>query len=100
MLVGFGCAFPFRSWMMETDTSKSTSTSQPGHGTSKAKNGAPGVDTSLVPVALRNQEISERDVDTLVHIAEDPQAPKGRLNRVPKIIPLRKRGGGDNKSPG
>ncbi len=42
-----------------------------------------------LPLALREQEIAERDFETLLRIAEDASAPAGRLNRVPRKIPVR-----------
>ncbi len=44
-----------------------------------------------LPVALREQEISEQEFETLIRIAEDPQAAAGRLKRTPRRIPVRKR---------
>ena len=41
-----------------------------------------------LPVALRVEEISEREFDVLFRIAEDPKAASGRLNRVPRRILL------------
>jgi len=46
-------------------------------------------ETLPLPVAQRDQEISEQDFQTLIRIAEDPQAPAGRLKRVPRKIPVR-----------
>ena len=43
------------------------------------------------PVALRDQEISEQDFQTIVRIAEDAQATIGRLKPVPRKIPVRNR---------
>jgi hypothetical protein len=40
-----------------------------------------------LPLALRNDEITEQDFETLLRIAEDPQVP-GRLERAPRKIPL------------
>jgi hypothetical protein len=48
-------------------------------------------ETFPLPVAQRDQEISEQDFQTLIRIAEDPQAPAGRLKRVPRKIPVRTR---------
>ena len=44
--------------------------------------------TLPLPVALRNDEISERDGEALFRIAEDPEAKEGRLRRVPRKIPV------------
>ena len=43
-----------------------------------------------LPVALRNEEITERDLEVLSRIAQDANATKGKLKRVPRRIPLRK----------
>src|SRR5262249_44294524 len=40
-----------------------------------------------LPVALRNEEISEEDIETLFRIAEDPEAQTGVLRRQPRKIP-------------
>ena len=42
-----------------------------------------------LPVALRNEEISEEDGQTLFRIAEDPEAQTGVLRRQPRKIPLK-----------
>jgi hypothetical protein len=43
-----------------------------------------------LPVAMRSEEISEQDFDTLCRIAEDAKA-AGRQERVSRRVPLRKR---------
>jgi hypothetical protein len=44
-----------------------------------------------LPVAMRVEEISDRDVDVLLRIAEDRNASSGRLKHTPRRIPLRER---------
>ncbi len=44
-----------------------------------------------LPVALRNDEISEQDFDTLYRIAEEKRAGGGRPKRVPQRVPVRER---------
>ncbi len=39
-----------------------------------------------LPVVQRCEEIDDRDFAVLFQIAEDPEAPAGRLKRVPKKI--------------
>jgi hypothetical protein len=39
-----------------------------------------------LPVALRNEDISEEDFEALCRIAEDTAAPANRLKRVPRNI--------------
>jgi hypothetical protein len=48
-------------------------------------------ETLPLPVAQRCEEIDERDFAVLFQIAEDPEAPAGRLKRVPKKIPVTER---------
>jgi hypothetical protein len=43
--------------------------------------------TPILPLALRDDEITVRDAETLVKIAEDRSATAGRLRRTPKAIP-------------
>ena len=47
------------------------------------------VDTNTLPlpVALRNEDISEEDFEALCRIAENPEALTGRLQRVPRGFP-------------
>ena len=42
-----------------------------------------------LPVAMRVEEISERDFEVLFRIAEDVNAASGRLKHAPRRIPLR-----------
>jgi hypothetical protein len=42
-----------------------------------------------VPIALREQEISEKDFEALLRIAADKNAPAGRLKRTPRKVPVR-----------
>ena len=55
------------------------------------KEGVVNIKTLPLPVAMREQEISEHDFETLVRIAEDSNAPTGRLKKIPRKIPIRKR---------
>jgi hypothetical protein len=41
-----------------------------------------------LPVAQRCEEIEEQDFAVLVQIAENPEAPAGRLKRVPQKMAL------------
>ena len=43
---------------------------------------------AVLPFALCEQEISDRDIETLVKIAENKNATVGRLRRAPKKIPI------------
>ena len=43
---------------------------------------------SDLPLALRNDEITESDFETLRRIAEDSTSPTGRLRRVPQSVPV------------
>lgn len=47
------------------------------------------VGTKTVPAALLDQQISEKDFDALLRIARNPRAASGRLNRIPRKVPLR-----------
>jgi hypothetical protein len=42
---------------------------------------------SILPLAMRVEEITEGEAETLRRIAEDKTAPAGRLRRPPKAIP-------------
>lgn len=41
----------------------------------------------ILPVALRDNEITEADVETMLKIALDKDTPLGRIKRTPKRIP-------------
>jgi hypothetical protein len=43
---------------------------------------------TILPFALRDDEITARDAETLFKIAEDKGAAVGRLRRTPKAIPI------------
>ena len=51
-------------------------------------NDNPSTANPPLPVALRNEEISQEDFEALCRIAENPEAMAGRLQRVPRKIPL------------
>jgi hypothetical protein len=46
-----------------------------------------GPKESILPLALRDTEITEGDVEVLLRIARDKKAPSGRYKRVPKKVP-------------
>lgn len=55
------------------------------------KEGTVNAQSLPLPLALREQEISELAFEALVRIAEDDQSPTGRLKRIPRKIPVRPR---------
>ena len=46
---------------------------------------SPGV--SILPLALQDTEITEGDIEVLLRVARDKNAPAGRYKRVPKKVP-------------
>lgn len=41
----------------------------------------------ILPVAHRDTEITEGDVETMLRVARDKNAPSGRYRRTPKFLP-------------
>ena len=48
----------------------------------KTKNSKP-----ILPVALRDTEITEGDVAVMLRVAQDKKAPAGRYKRKPRRVP-------------
>lgn len=44
--------------------------------------------TPILPLALRDTEITETDVAVLLRVAQDKKAPAGRYKRTPKRVPV------------
>jgi hypothetical protein len=44
----------------------------------------------ILPVALRDTEITEGDVAVMIRVAGDKKAPTGRYKRKPKRVPTSK----------
>lgn len=42
----------------------------------------------ILPLALRETEITEADVETMLRVARDKRATAGRYKRIPKRLPL------------
>lgn len=42
----------------------------------------------VLPLALRDIEITQEDVETLLRVAKDKKAPAGRYRRIPKKLPV------------
>ena len=55
--------------------------------TACTKESAMIAEASLLPVALRDEELTERQFDAIYRNAIDPNATKGRLRRKPRSIP-------------
>jgi hypothetical protein len=45
-------------------------------------------ETPILPVALRDAEITERDVETMLRVARNKNATAGRYKRTPKRVPI------------
>ncbi|MBO0697399.1 MAG: hypothetical protein J2P46_03330 [Zavarzinella sp.] len=41
----------------------------------------------ILPVALRDTEITEGDVEAMLRVAQDKKAPAGRYKRKPRRVP-------------
>lgn len=41
----------------------------------------------ILPLALRETEITETDVEVMLRVARDKQATSGRYKRTPKLLP-------------
>jgi len=43
-------------------------------------------EASVLPFALQDTDITDRDVETLLRVARDKEAPAGRYKRTPKKV--------------